>query len=93
MSLEQIRIAEMQICKEIKFISEIQISPRVWEIAENLVADIDIKDTHYIAFAKYFKCKIWSGDKQLMKGLRKKGFKSVITTNELYVLLKSKKQR
>lgn len=91
MSLEQLRLTEMQICKEIKFISEEQISPRFWGVAEKLVNDIDPNDTHYIAYLKHFRCKIWSGEKHLMKGLRKKGFINFITTDELYELLQLKK--
>ncbi|MEP6513272.1 MAG: PIN domain-containing protein, partial [Parafilimonas sp.] len=57
-----------------------------WIAAETLVENIDPKDTHYIAFSKPFRCKIWSGDKVLMKGLENKGFKDFITTNDLYKL-------
>jgi predicted nucleic acid-binding protein len=63
MTVEQVREAEFQICKDINFISEEQIKHSTWLIAEKLVADIDPKDAPYIAFAKHFRCKIWSGDK------------------------------
>jgi predicted nucleic acid-binding protein len=49
-----------------------------------LVADIDPKDTHYVAYSKHFRCKIWSGDKKLIKGLAKKGFTKFVTTEELF---------
>lgn len=84
LSFEQIREAEFQICKQIKFISEEQIKKVTWIAAEKLVAEIDPKDTPYIAYSKHFKCRIWSGDKALIKGLNKKGFKKFITTDELY---------
>lgn len=83
---EQIREAEFQICKDIKFISEEQIMPSIWSDAEKIVADIDPKDTHYIAYSKHFDCKLWSGDKQLMNGLIAKGFDLVIATDELFNL-------
>jgi predicted nucleic acid-binding protein len=51
-----------------------------------LVADIDPKDTHYIAYSNHFDCKIWSGDKLLIKGLKKKGFINFITTDQLFQL-------
>lgn len=86
LSLEQIRESEYQICKEINFISEEQIKKSTWLAAHNLVSDVDPKDTHYVAFSKHFKCKIWSGDKQLMLGLRAKGFNNIISTEELYTL-------
>ncbi len=87
MSLEQVRESEFQVCKDITFISAEQIKRSAWHIAEKLVADIDPKDTHYVAYSKHFRCKIWSGDKELMKGLAKKGFTAFISTDELYKLL------
>lgn len=84
LSGEQIKDAELQVCKGIKFISEEQITFSAWAEAHRLVFDIDPKDTPYIAYAKYFKCKLWSGDKTLIKGLEKKGFTQFIFTNELY---------
>ena len=86
MTVEQVREAEFQICKDIAFISEEQIKASIWLAAEKLVADIDPKDTHYIAYSKHFRCKIWSGDKQLIKGLAKKGFANFISTDELFSL-------
>jgi predicted nucleic acid-binding protein len=84
MTLEQVREAEFQIYKDITFISEEQIKQSTWLSAEKLVADIDPKDTHYVAYSKHFRCKIWSGDKELITGLAKKGFKNFISTDELY---------
>jgi hypothetical protein len=43
-----------------------------------------------VAFAKHFKCKIWSGDKVLIKGLVKKKFTKFITTDELFKLREGK---
>jgi len=84
MTLEQVRESEFQVCKDIAFISEEKIKKSTWLTAENLVADIDPKDTHYIAYSKHFRCKIWSGDKELIRGLKKKGFTNFISTDELY---------
>ena len=84
MALEQVRESEFQVCKEITFISEEQIKQSTWLTAEKLVADIDPKDTHYVAYSKHFRCKIWSGDKVLMNGLARKGFTNFNTTDELF---------
>lgn len=86
LSFSRIREAEYQICKDIIFISENQIERQTWMIAEALVRDIDPNDTHYIAYSKHFNCKIWSGDKELIKGLQGKGFTQFISTKELYEL-------
>lgn len=85
---EHVQEAEFQICKDITFISEEQVNLSTWIKAEKLVADIDPKDVTYIAFSKHFKCKIWSGDKVLMKGLTKKDFHNFISTDELFKLRK-----
>jgi len=37
-----------------------------------------------IGLSLQFKCKLWSGDKKLIKGLQKKGFDQTITTEELF---------
>ena len=86
LSIEQVQEAEFQLYKDINFISEEQIRISNWISAHALVADIDPKDTHYIAYSKQFRCKIWSGDKKLIKGLAMKGFTKFITTDELYEL-------
>ncbi len=86
LTLQQIQEAEFQIYKDITFISEEQIKVSTWLIAEKLVVEIDPKDIHYIAYSKHFKCKIWSGDKMLIKGLAKKDFTNFITTDELFKL-------
>lgn len=82
--------AEFQLCKDITFISEEQIKIAHWIAADALVANVDAKDTHYVAYSKHFRCKIWSGDKKLMKGLAKKGFTNFITTEELFQLREQK---
>lgn len=89
MNVEVVKEAQLQVCKDINFISEEQIKPGFWSAAEKIVADIDPKDTHYIAYSKQFRCKIWSGDKALMRGLSKKGFTNFITTEELFELRQS----
>jgi predicted nucleic acid-binding protein len=84
LTIEEIQEAEFHLYKDIIFISEEQIKISNWISADLLVADIDPKDTHYIAYSKEFRCKIWSGDKKLIKGLAVRGFTDFITTDELY---------
>ena len=40
----------------------------------------------------FYKCKIWSGDKALRKGLENKGFKNIITTEELFEIRETKRK-
>jgi len=93
LSLAEIVESEFLVCKDVKFISEEQILVTNWETAFNLVKEVDEKDVHYVAFSKQFNRKIWSGDKQLIRGLRRKGFDSFITTDELYVVCEGLKRR
>ncbi len=86
MPLDDILEAEYQICQLITFISEEQISAECWRTAADLAAGIDEKDTVYIAYAKQFKCKLWTGDKRLQKGLAGKKVRDALTTNDLFLL-------
>ena len=79
----QVMEAEFRVCGQINFISEEQIKIACWLAAEKLVDGVDPNDAPYVAYAKHFKCKIWSGDKALIQGLEKKGFHNFITTNDL----------
>lgn len=90
---DQVLESEFQIYKSINFISDEQISITNWNIAENLVCDVDKKDVSYIAFSKQFKAKVWSGDKALIKGLASKGFTNFISTNELWDLRQNKTKK
>lgn len=87
LNAEMVAEAEYRICKHIDFISEEQIKVAHWLAAEQLVADIDPKDVPYVAYSRHFRCKIWGGDKALMRGLEKKGFLNFISTNDLYELI------
>ena len=77
---------EDKVYKPISFISEVHIPLSIRISSEHLVKEIDPKDIAYVAFAKYFRCKLWSGDKALQKGLIKKGFTNIITTDDLFKL-------
>lgn len=81
---------EYIIYKSIQFISEEQIKESAWKASFELCSDIDPNDIPYIAYAKHFRCKTWSGDKKLITGLKKKGFANLITTDELFELINLK---
>lgn len=46
-----------------------------------------MEDVPFIALTNHLKAKLWTGDKELIKGLQKKKFKNIITTAELLKLL------
>lgn len=62
---------------------------KAFELCEN----IDFDDIPFVAFALNLKCKLWTGDKKLIKGLREKNFLSVITTNDLFEEFLEKSKR
>jgi predicted nucleic acid-binding protein len=90
MSIKEIEIVEFKIAKPITFMSGIHIPEVKWIQAEYLAKDIDDKDIPYVAFSLFYKCKIWSGDKVLRNGLEHKGFKKIISTEELFDLRENK---
>lgn len=90
MTIEEVESIEYKITKPISFMSGIHIPESNWIKAEKLALDIDPKDTPYVAFSLFFKCKIWSGDKVLKNGLLLKGFKNVISTEDLFELREAK---
>lgn len=51
--------------------------------AVEIVKDIDIDDTFFVALHLYKKYKIWTTDKQLRVGLEKKGYSICVNTLEL----------
>lgn len=92
LTIGEIENIERKVTKPIVFMDGIHIPENKWILAENMVVDIDPKDTPYVAFSLFYKCKIWSGDKALRKGLEKKGFKNIISTEELFEIRESKQE-
>ena len=85
LTIEEVQEAEFHLYKDITFISEEQIKISNWIAADTLVADVDPKDTHYIAYSKQFRCKIWSGDKKLIKGLVGKRILQILSLQTNYI--------
>ena len=76
------------VLKNIQFINENQISKSSWREAKELTKDIDVKDISFVALTIEIGAKLWTGDKKLYKGLRKKGFMDVVNLEDLKKLLK-----
>ncbi|WP_159468262.1 putative toxin-antitoxin system toxin component, PIN family [Dyadobacter sp. 3J3] len=83
---ELVRIIQL-ITGRIRFINVRLISKEVYLKSERLTHDIDKDDTEFIALTEHSKAKLWSGDKELLKGLQKKKWNKFITTEELYKLI------
>ena len=70
--------------QRIRFINVELIPLKLLLKAENTVCDIDVDDAEFVALAEHIKGKLWTGDKDLIKGLKKKGWDKVVTTDSLY---------
>ena len=81
--LELINLIESRIF----FIDEKLLPDAVIFQAKKLVEDVDFDDFAFIAVSNFLNALLWTGDKVLVEGLRKKGYKNIITTLELSKLL------
>ena len=72
------------VTRKIQFIRDSLIPERYLLKAEGLLSDIDIDDTVFVALAIHLKAKLWTGDKALYNGLKKKKFNNLVTTDELF---------
>ncbi|MDX9770561.1 MAG: PIN domain-containing protein [Tenuifilaceae bacterium] len=72
------------ITNKIRFINLKLIPKESYETAESLTKDVDIDDTEFVALTEHIKGRLWSGDKELQKGLSKKGWNKFITTDDLF---------
>ncbi|TAE17542.1 MAG: DNA-binding protein [Bacteroidetes bacterium] len=57
---------------------EYVLSKENWEKAQSLLADIDLKDTHYVALSMELDLVLLTRDKPIHKGLRKQGYRKVV---------------
>jgi len=72
--------------KNINFIDEGQI-PKAFRLrAYDLVKEIDLNDIVFIALNEYQESILWTGDKELQKGLKEIGYDRVISTSEMLKL-------
>jgi predicted nucleic acid-binding protein len=88
LSDEQLTEAYMKILSKIQMINEELIPEKTWLFAEALVKDIDIDDVDFIALTKHIKGYLWTGDKELYNGLKKKKYTKVYNTSEMMQLRK-----
>jgi predicted nucleic acid-binding protein len=83
LSLDEIVFLEERVLTPVRIIPHDLVLAHHWERAYDLVKDIDVDDDPFVALALHLRCPLWTGDKKLVRGLRRKGFKHVITSEEL----------
>ncbi len=79
----ELQTAYGKMLTRIIFINEELIPQTDWEKAEQLVKEIDLDDTDFVALTKFLKGILWTGDKPLYEGLRSKRFRTVYNTQDL----------
>lgn len=77
---------EFLVYKQVDFFSESTIPFEFWQKAADLVRDVDMDDISHVALSLFLDIKLWTGDKLLIGGLTKKGFKNIVTTQEILQL-------
>jgi predicted nucleic acid-binding protein len=75
-----------ELFSEITVIPKLGISKTNFKKALLLCENIDPKDTPYLALSLELDIPLWTNDKKLIKGLIDKGYKNIITTEEIFKL-------
>lgn len=86
----QLRESQFKLFGKINFINEGLIPSKTWILSEKITMGIDADDSDFIALTTHLKGNLWTGDKNLYHGLKKKSFTKVFTTTELFELRKIK---
>ena len=75
------------IISRINFINEGFISRENILKAEVLTRDVDFNDLLFVGLTMELNCRLWTGDKKLIRGIAKKGFNQIVTTSQLSDIL------
>ena len=71
---------------KIKIIKPEFIPKNIYLNTFELTHDVDIDDTEFVALTDYIDGLLWSGDKELKKGLELKGWKKFVSTATLLII-------
>jgi predicted nucleic acid-binding protein len=74
--------------RNILFIDDEFIDMQSKILAETLTASIDIKDEVYVALTIALDGVLWTGDKKLERGLKRKNFRKLVNTEQLIQTIK-----
>jgi len=72
------------ILNRIIFVDEILLSDKDLKKAMNLVSGIDADDAIFVALNNHLSASLWTGDKRLLAGLKKKGYLRILSTDDLF---------
>lgn len=74
---------EELLLSQLSIVPNSRISTAHWERAFDLVKDIDEDDDQFVALALHLNCPLWTGDRKLLTGLRRKRFDLLVSSEEL----------
>lgn len=83
LSGDELEFLKRILLKKIELIDLESLPSESWEKSVELVKDIDEFDAPFIALSLELKAPLWTGDKKLMKGLKKKDFDLILDTNTI----------
>ena len=87
LSEDELNELEDLVTSNITFINEGLIPSEIIKSTEAILLHIDPKDTPFVALARHLEATLWTGDLKLIRGLKAKKFKQVISTAELSLLM------
>jgi predicted nucleic acid-binding protein len=84
---EEWQLFAYQVIKNVNFVNESFLSSKSLNTAVKLCNDVDIKDTPFVALSLELDGYLWTGDKLLANGLKRKHFDKVLMTDDLVKLI------
>lgn len=75
------------IVRKIRFVNLKLIPQKLYNKAEKITSDVDIDDCEFVALTEHIKGSLWTGDKNLIKGLTRKNWMKFVSTEDLYKLI------
>jgi predicted nucleic acid-binding protein len=84
LSDHELTIAKDKLYQQIFFINQQVLNQETLLKAEKIVKDIDPDDTFFVALTLSLNGGLWTGDKNLYKGLKEKKFKEIYNTHDLW---------
>lgn len=82
-SKNDINFLKRILLKKIEIIDLESIAPSTWEKAIELVKGVDEFDAPFIALSLELDSPLWTGDKNLTKGMAKKGIDWILNTTDI----------
>jgi predicted nucleic acid-binding protein len=84
---QEFNLARKLISKRVKFLNIELIPIKVFNRVREMTSRIDDDDTEFVALTEHINGRLWTGDKQLINGLKKFNWNKIITTSELYDMI------